>query len=88
LDNYTLSIAEVAEYLGYKKWTVYKRIREGQLETIRLGPRRQRVTRDSLVRYLESMQKRDIAQKSCPADPGGNNHHSDCECGGTGYVPI
>jgi hypothetical protein len=51
-----LKVKEVAAILGYTPFNVYHLIRSGQLEGVRVGPKRLRVTAGELRRFLYAAQ--------------------------------
>jgi len=48
----------VSDLLDCKKADVYFLIQQGELETIRIGPRALRVSQDSLKKFLKKAQER------------------------------
>ena len=47
-----MRVARVARILDVSKKRVYHLIMQGKLESVKLGPRQTRVTRESLERYI------------------------------------
>ena len=55
LEQYTLTLKQVANALHISRTTLWRRIQEGELQTIELGGRRL-VTPQSLNAYLDHLQ--------------------------------
>jgi excisionase family DNA binding protein len=52
-----LSVREVAKALGVSRMTVYRLVKEGKLKLVYPTPRSSRVTRESLLAFLRSLEE-------------------------------
>jgi excisionase family DNA binding protein len=50
-DERYFSLAEVARILGYERSTIYSRVRDGRIKTVRVDGAK-RITRSELLRYV------------------------------------
>ena len=49
-----LTIQQSAEYLGISRTSIYRLISDDKIETTRVLPRKQHITRDALDKYINS----------------------------------
>jgi excisionase family DNA binding protein len=52
-----LSVREVAKALGVSRMTVYRLVKQGKLKLVYPTPRSSRVTRESLLAFLRSLEE-------------------------------
>jgi len=52
-----LTIEQVANLLSVSKWLVYKYIRDGKMSYIQLSPRRKRILKSQLHKYIQGLDK-------------------------------
>lgn len=65
----TYSPAEVAEYCGVTRRTVYEWLSTGALKADKLGPRRWRITRDSIDAFVNASARKESQVQSPSPGP-------------------